>query len=122
MGDFMDNFDDDIRRLRNPLMIVAAVGESASDEGIQRARGGEQRAAAIAVLNTGRMRFKDEPAPVGVNQRVAFAALDLLAGVIAARPAAFRGFDALILSLAKDGCLLSRRTGWPRGQSAHGRP
>jgi len=41
------------------------------------------------------MRIKDESPTVGVDQRMALAAFDLLAGVIAARPATLAGLHGL---------------------------
>ena len=55
----------------------------------------QKRSAAVAILDAGRMRLEHEAAPVRVDQRMALAAVDLLAGVIAARPAGLGRLDAL---------------------------
>lgn len=80
-----DDLDNDVRGLGNPLVVVAAIGEDASHEGIGRARGAKERAAAVTILNARRMRFEDERASVRIHQGVALAPIDLLAGVVAAR-------------------------------------
>jgi len=41
------------------------------------------------------MGFNNERPAIGINQRMTLAALDLLAGIVPARPAAFGGFNAL---------------------------
>ena len=65
------------------------------DERIERARGLQDRACGIAVLNIGAVRFDEERAPVGIDKRMAFAAVDLLAGVVSTRTAALGRLDAL---------------------------
>jgi hypothetical protein len=47
-----------------------------------------------AILNAGRVSFEDETAPVGVDESMTLAPLDLLAVVIAARPAGLGRLDA----------------------------
>ena len=41
------------------------------------------------------MRFEHEATPVGVDERMALAPVDLLARIVTARPAGLRGLDAL---------------------------
>jgi len=58
------------------------------------------RAGGITVLDIGRVRLKAQTAPVGIEQGMALAAFDLLAGIIAPWPAAFSGFDAMAVDHA----------------------
>ena len=55
----------------------------------------QERPAPVAILNAGRVRLDHEATPVRVNQRMTFAPVDLLAGIITARAASLRGLDAL---------------------------
>jgi hypothetical protein len=61
------------------------IGEDAVNEGEDTAGGFQKRSAAVAILDTRRMRFEHEAAPIGIDERVALSAFDLFAGVIAAR-------------------------------------
>jgi hypothetical protein len=79
------------------LAGVSSIGEDAFDEGKDRARGLQQRATAIAVLNACRMRFEHETAPIHINERMTLASVDLLAGIIAAWSAGFRCLYALAI-------------------------
>ena len=80
---------------RQPAPGVSAVGEDLRDEGKEVARGLQHRPAAVAILDVGRVRFQHQGTPVGVDEGVALSALDLLAGVVAPRPAGLRRLDAL---------------------------
>jgi hypothetical protein len=102
--------DDDVRGVRDPLVVVTAVGEDARDERIQGTGGAEQRPAAVAILNARRMRFEQERTSVGVDDDVALAPVDLLACIIAARATGFRGLDTLWLSMIAAEGLASRPT------------
>ena len=55
----------------------------------------QERSAAIAILDARRVRFDQEATPVRVDERMALASVDLLAGIIAARAASLRRLDAL---------------------------
>ena len=55
----------------------------------------QKRSAAVAILDARRMRFEHEAAPVGVDQRVALAPVDLLARIVTAWPAGLGSLDAL---------------------------
>jgi len=85
-------------------MIVAAIGPDQADKREVATRDLQQGAAAVAILHVGGMRLDQQRPAVGIDQRMALASFDLFARIIAARAAAFRGFDALILSLPKDDC------------------
>jgi hypothetical protein len=76
-------------------MVIPAIGPNVLDERKQGARDLQQRPAGIAILDVGRVRFDKYRPSVGIDQRMALAALDLLSGIIAARPAGFGGLDAL---------------------------
>ena len=77
----------------------------------RRASGAAMRAAAGCApsrsCTRGGMGVQHQPAAVGVDHGVALAALDLLARVVAARPAGLAGLDALAVDHA-------RPRGWPR--------
>jgi hypothetical protein len=94
----LDDFDRDTCCGGNLVAGVAGIGEDEFDEGKRFARGLEDRTCAIAVLNAGIMRSENEPAPVGIDQCMTLAALDLLAGIVASWAAAFSGFDALTIA------------------------
>jgi hypothetical protein len=64
---------------------------------------GEQQRRAIAVLDVGGVDQGVDQIALGIGQDVALATLDLLARVITARPAGFRGFDALAVDHARAG-------------------
>jgi hypothetical protein len=74
---------------------VPAVSEDTLDERKDTPRGSQQRAAAVAILDARRMGFEHEAAAVGIDQRVALAPVDLLAGIVTARAAGLGGLDAL---------------------------
>jgi hypothetical protein len=71
----------------DPLVIIGAVREHALDTRIDSAGGAQQRPAAVAILNARGMRLDQQRASVRVDQGVALAAVDLLAGVVTARTA-----------------------------------
>ena len=56
---------------------------------------GEDQRRAVSILNVGGVDHGVNQVTLGVGEDVAFAALDLLASIIAPRTAAFRGFYAL---------------------------
>jgi len=89
------DFDADRGGTSHPVAGIAAVHEGEPDEWPAAPLGAHQRRGAVAVLNVGRMVVQRQPAPVGVHHGVAVAALDLLAGVLAARAAALGGLHAL---------------------------
>src|SRR3984957_15119065 len=55
----------------------------------------QKRSATIAVLDTRRMRFEHEAAPVRVHERMALTSVDLLSSIVTARAARLGGLDAL---------------------------
>ncbi len=67
------------------------------------ADGFEDIDSAVAILNVSGMDENEHQKAAGVGDDMAFAALHLLAGVIAANSAAFRGFDRLAVDNASTG-------------------
>ena len=61
----------------------------------------QQRHRAVAVLNPGGMDDRRDQQPHGIGEDMSLAALDLLAGVVAARPAGFRRFHRLAVDHAR---------------------
>jgi hypothetical protein len=57
----------------------------------------------IAVLDTRRMRFEHEAAPVRVHERMALTAVDLLSRIVTARPAGLGGLGALAVDDCRRG-------------------
>ena len=94
-GDLADDFDADAGGVDDALVILAAISPDQADEGEEAARDLQKRAATITILDIGGMRLDQQGPAVAVDQRMAFAALNLPACIIAARPAGFGGFDAL---------------------------
>ena len=66
----------------------------------------------VPVLNFSAVDNEADQEATCVGDDVALAAFDLFPSVKAPYSAAFRGFDALILSLPKDGCQSRPLTGW----------
>ena len=95
IGDFTDDFDNDMCSVGDPFACVGGISEDQFDERKRTARGSKQRDSSVAILNRGRMRLRDEKSAVSVDQRMAFAAFDLLSGVKASGAAAFRGLHRL---------------------------
>ena len=58
----------------------------------------------VTILNIGGMDNGSDEKALCIGDDMALPALDLLARVIAPWTASFCGFDALFLSLSKDGC------------------
>src|SRR5215204_3294741 len=90
VGVLANDLDGDGGGAGNPLPGVAAVGKDLRDEGKGVARGRQHGPAAVAVLDVGRVRLQHQGTTVGVDEGVALSALDLLAGVVAPRPAGLR--------------------------------
>jgi hypothetical protein len=74
---------------------VAAVGEDMAEPRKSVADGGQYVHSAVPVLNVGFMHLDPDHQAGRVGDDMALVALDFLPGIIAARPAAFCGFDAL---------------------------
>ena len=64
---------------------------------------GEHQRRPVAVLNIGGMHHGMNEIAIGVGRDVPLAPFDFLAGVVAARTAAFRGFHALAVDHAGAG-------------------
>ena len=92
-----------------PFPGISAVGEDAVDEREDAPRDTQKRSATIAVLNTRRMRFKHEAAPVRVHERMALTSVDLLSSIVPAWPAGLGGLGALAVDDSAVG-LASRPT------------
>ena len=63
----------------------------------------QKRSATIAVLNTRRMRFEHEAAPVRVHERMALTSVDLLSSIVTAWPAGLGGLGALAVDDCRRG-------------------
>ena len=96
------------------LTSVSTVSEQMSKRGKALFRVGDDVWRAIPVLNISGMRDRAQHIALCISEYMALAALDLLARIIAARPAAFRGFHALAVD--HTGCRPCR----PTGQKARG--
>src|ERR1700693_466111 len=73
------------------------------------ADGGEEQRRSIAILDASLMHDRTNQKAGRISQDVAFAALDLLAGIIAARPAGFGGLDRLAVDDAGGGARFAPR-------------
>ena len=78
IGDFADDFNNDTCGVGDALTGIGGIREDKFDEGKRTARGLKQRHGAIAVLNRGGVQLRDEKPAIRVDQRMTFAALDLL--------------------------------------------
>ncbi len=74
---------------------MTAIGEDVAQPGKGGADRAQQRHRAVAVLDVRRVHGGRDQQPIGIGQDVALAALDLLAGIVAARPAGLGGLDRL---------------------------
>lgn len=84
---------------------VAAISKNMAQPGIGFSDRGQNGNRAVAVLNVGGMHMQSDQMARSVGDDVALAPIDLLAGVVAARAAAIRGFHRLTVDHA------GRRTG-----------
>ena len=73
-----DDLDGNGSRVGDAFCSVPAVGEDLLDERKCVTRGGQNRAAAVAVLDIGAMRLRQQVAPVRVEKCTALAALEFL--------------------------------------------
>lgn len=69
----LHDFDGNARGVCNSVAGIAAVGENLGDERQQAMRSLKQRAAAIAILDVGRMLFGNQAPPISINQGTALA-------------------------------------------------
>lgn len=76
---------------------IARIGERLGDEREGATRQTQHRHRSVAILYVGGLRIEDEGTPVRVDQSLALTALHLLAGIVAARPTALGGLDALAI-------------------------
>ena len=77
-GVLADDLDGNGRRVGDAFCSVPAVGEDLLDERKCVTRGGQNRAAAVTVLDIGAMRLHQRGAPVRVEKCMALAALEFL--------------------------------------------
>jgi hypothetical protein len=95
VGIFAHYFDGDQRGLGDLFPGIPVVGEDPLDEGKDAARSPQEWSAAVTILGVRGMRFENEAAAVGVDERMALASVDLLSSIVAARAASLGGLDAL---------------------------
>src|SRR5208337_1072220 len=98
IGVFSHDLDRDQCSLGDLLTGISAVGEDPLDEREDAARCPHKRSAAIAILDTRRMRFEHEAAPVSVYEHMALTSVDLLPSIVTAWPAGLGGLDALAVN------------------------
>jgi len=91
------------------LPLIAAIGEDQAEPGEAPAQPAADQRQPIAILDVGGVDDDHQQQAQGVDQNVALAAVDLLAGVIASGPAGFGGPHALAVDDA------SGRRGLPAG-------
>ncbi len=102
-GCLAHDFDGDDRGRRWPVAGIAGIGEGLGDEREGSAREAQHRNGSIAILHVGRLRIEHEGTPIRVDQCLALAAFDLLAGVVAARPPLSVVLTLWLSSTAADG-------------------
>ena len=90
-----DDLDGNAGCVRHPVRSVGAVGEGAFDEGEGPMRVLEQRQGAVAILDRSSMGLEHKCPSIGIDESMTFAALHLLAGIMAAWPAGLGGLDTL---------------------------
>jgi len=90
-----DDLDGDVGCHGNPFAPIPGIGKDLCDERKWSPRGMQDRAGAVTILDTGGMREQNQGTAVGIDQRMALAALDFLAGIITTGSTTFAGFDAL---------------------------
>lgn len=96
------SLDDGKRPLPHPgegrcqlFASVTAIGEDVAQPGEEIADRRQHADRAVAMLDVGAVHLGADQEPVGVGDDVALAPVDLLAGVVPARPAALGSFDRL---------------------------
>ena len=78
IGVLAHDLDRDQRCRGDLLPGISAVGEDPPDEREDAPRDSQKRSAAVAILDARQMRFEHEATPVGVDERIALASVDLL--------------------------------------------
>ena len=106
VGVLAHDLDRDQRGYGDLLTRISTVGKDPLDEWKDATRSPQQQSATIAILDARRMRFEHKAAPIGVDERMALASVDLLARVVAARSASLGRLDALAIDDS------SRRLAW----------
>jgi hypothetical protein len=96
-----------LERAAQLVACIAAVGEYVAQPGEAMADGLEQVRRAVAVLHARGVDDHEQQQPERVGENMPLAALDLLAGIEAANPAALGRFHA-------SHCQSRPPSGWPR--------
>lgn len=97
VGRFSDDLDIDERSIAGPVTSIADIGEGSGNKGKGPPRHAQDGNSTVSVLDISRLRLEDERPLVRVDHGLTLAAFHLLAGIIAARPAAFGRFHALAI-------------------------
>ena len=77
IGVLSHDLDRDQRGVCDLLTRIPAVSEDALDEWEDAARDAQERSAAVAILDTCRVRFEYEATPIRVDECMALASVDL---------------------------------------------
>jgi len=89
------DLDRDQRGLGDLLAGIPAVSEEPPDEREAAAGSPQKRRSAVAILDVRRMRFEHEATPLGVDDRMSLASVDLLSSIVTARATGLGDLDAL---------------------------
>ena len=95
IGVLAHNLDSDRRGVCDLLTGITAISENALDEWEDAARDAQERSAAIAILDACWVRLEYEATPIRIDECMALASVDLLAGIVAAWSASFCRLHAL---------------------------
>jgi hypothetical protein len=95
IGVLAHNLDSDQRGVCDLLTGITAISENALDEWEDAARDAQERSAAIAILDACWVRLEYEATPIRIDECMALASVDLLAGIVAAWSASFCRLHAL---------------------------
>ena len=103
IGVLAHDLDRDQRRRGDLFPGIRTVGEDALNKREDAPRDSQKRCATIAVLDTRRMWFENEAAPVRVHKRMALTSVDLLSSIVTAWPAGLGGLGALAVDDCRRG-------------------
>lgn len=79
---------------------IAAVRKDMAQSGVEAADRSKDERSSVPILDVGGMHEEADQIALRVGDDVALASLDLLARIVAARPAAFRGFHRLAVDVS----------------------